>query len=230
MYATSGSGRVMKSPSRGTIRSWPLRPGKYARANISRNRRRAASAGASVDPIPRVRGPPLPEDRLTGWPEIGQAIATRFRARRKAPQAVSLDERARLRRVVTAGRVTSSLTSTSPPRPNGRAFSGEPSERSERPERKRGRRVRCNAMLGGSCDSMVNVPECKADPRWEKHPTVARTACANGVAHGLRRARRLTVEAPVDLPEQRCRAGNPRIQAWKRRRRSKAAPPLCFAT
>ena len=33
--------------------------------------------------------------------------------------------------------------------PNGRAFSGEPSERSERPERRRGRRVRCNAMLGG---------------------------------------------------------------------------------
>jgi hypothetical protein len=32
-------------------------------------------------------------------------------------------------------------------RPNGRAFSGEPSERSERPERMRGRRVRCNAML-----------------------------------------------------------------------------------
>ena len=37
--------------------------------------------------------------------------------------------------------------------PNGWAFSGEPSERSERserPERMRGRRVRCNAMLGGS--------------------------------------------------------------------------------
>jgi len=33
-------------------------------------------------------------------------------------------------------------------RPNERAFSGEPSERSERPERMRGRRVRCNAMLG----------------------------------------------------------------------------------
>jgi hypothetical protein len=33
--------------------------------------------------------------------------------------------------------------------PNGWAFSGEPSERSERPERKRGRRVRCNAMFGG---------------------------------------------------------------------------------
>jgi hypothetical protein len=33
--------------------------------------------------------------------------------------------------------------------PNGRAFSGEPSEQSERPERQRGRRVRCNAMLGG---------------------------------------------------------------------------------
>jgi len=31
---------------------------------------------------------------------------------------------------------------------NSRAFSGEPSERSERPERKRGRQVRCNAMLG----------------------------------------------------------------------------------
>ena len=34
------------------------------------------------------------------------------------------------------------------PSPNGRAFSGEPSEQSERPERRRGRRVRCNAMLG----------------------------------------------------------------------------------
>jgi hypothetical protein len=33
--------------------------------------------------------------------------------------------------------------------PNGRAFSGEPSEQRERPERMRGRRVRCNAMLGG---------------------------------------------------------------------------------
>jgi hypothetical protein len=32
--------------------------------------------------------------------------------------------------------------------PNGRAFCGEPSEQNERPERKRGRRVRCNAMLG----------------------------------------------------------------------------------
>ena len=32
--------------------------------------------------------------------------------------------------------------------PDGWAFSGEPSEQSERPERKRGRRVRCNAMLG----------------------------------------------------------------------------------
>jgi len=34
--------------------------------------------------------------------------------------------------------------------PNGQAFSGEPSERSERPERMRGWRVRCNAMLGGT--------------------------------------------------------------------------------
>lgn len=32
---------------------------------------------------------------------------------------------------------------------NGWAFSGEPSGRSERPERNRGRRVRCNAMFGG---------------------------------------------------------------------------------
>ena len=29
------------------------------------------------------------------------------------------------------------------------AFSGEPSERSERPEQQRGRRVRCNPMLAG---------------------------------------------------------------------------------
>ena len=34
--------------------------------------------------------------------------------------------------------------------PNGWAFSGEPTERSERPERRRGRRVRCNATLGRS--------------------------------------------------------------------------------
>src|SRR5437762_1119023 len=31
-----------------------------------------------------------------------------------------------------------------------RALSGEPSERSERPERKRGRQERCNAMLGAN--------------------------------------------------------------------------------
>jgi hypothetical protein len=43
---------------------------------------------------------------------------------------------------------------------NGRAFSGEPSERSERPERRRGRRVRCNAMLAVTClQSMVAEPE-----------------------------------------------------------------------
>jgi hypothetical protein len=33
--------------------------------------------------------------------------------------------------------------------PNGWALSSEPSERSERPDRKRGRRVRCNAMFDG---------------------------------------------------------------------------------
>jgi hypothetical protein len=43
--------------------------------------------------------------------------------------------------------------------PNGRAFSGEPSEQSERPERMRGRRVRCNAMLCGT-ESVRDVPEC----------------------------------------------------------------------
>ena len=48
MNATSGSGRVMKSPSRGTSRSCPVRPGKYARANISRKRSRAAGAAASA--------------------------------------------------------------------------------------------------------------------------------------------------------------------------------------
>ena len=41
------------------------------------------------------------------------------------------------------------MAHTSFPAPNERAFSGEPSEHSERPERMRGRRVRCNAMLGG---------------------------------------------------------------------------------
>jgi hypothetical protein len=43
--------------------------------------------------------------------------------------------------------------------PNGRAFSGEPSEQSERPERMRGRRVRCNAMLG------VGLPRVAGDNR-----------------------------------------------------------------
>jgi hypothetical protein len=41
--------------------------------------------------------------------------------------------------------------------PNSRAFSGEPSERSERPERKRGRRVRCNAMLGSRVITEPNI-------------------------------------------------------------------------
>ena len=47
----------------------------------------------------------------------------------------------------TAFRTLHSPTSCYRP-PNEQAFSGEPSERSERPERRRGRRVRCNAMLG----------------------------------------------------------------------------------
>ena len=48
------------------------------------------------------------------------------------------------------GRRGSRRGATSSAAANKRAFSGEPSERSERPERKRGRRVRCNAMLGGT--------------------------------------------------------------------------------
>ena len=45
--------------------------------------------------------------------------------------------------------------------PNGRAFSGEPSEQSERPERMRGQRGRCNAMLGGA----PNIPPAARAPR-----------------------------------------------------------------
>jgi hypothetical protein len=42
------------------------------------------------------------------------------------------------------------------PPPNGRAFSGEPSEHSERPERMRRRRVRCNGVLGSSITSAIS--------------------------------------------------------------------------
>jgi hypothetical protein len=48
--------------------------------------------------------------------------------------------------------------------PNGRAFSGEPSERSERPERSEGRRVRCNAMLGGGVTCAISRAE--RSTRW----------------------------------------------------------------
>ena len=46
---------------------------------------------------------------------------------------------------------------------DGRAFRGTPSERSERPERMRDRRVRCDAMLGGmlmppSIQTPTNTP------------------------------------------------------------------------
>jgi hypothetical protein len=51
--------------------------------------------------------------------------------------------------------------------PNGRAFSGEPSERSERPERRRGRRVRCNAMLGGGNFMTAQDPASPRRPRSE---------------------------------------------------------------
>jgi hypothetical protein len=53
------------------------------------------------------------------------------------------------------------------PTHNSRAFSGEPSERSERPERRRGRRVRCNAMLcGGNFMTTETLPRPRG-PRSE---------------------------------------------------------------
>ena len=100
MYATSGSGRVMKSPSRGTIRSCPVRPGKYARANISRKRCRAAGAAASAGCVPGNRRASLPEVRSAGWPESVQAVATSVRAKRTAPQAVNRETVAKVRGVV----------------------------------------------------------------------------------------------------------------------------------
>jgi|SRR5664279_2614551 len=77
MNATSA--RVMKSPSRGTIRSWPVRPGKYARANISRKRRRVARVIASVGAARGTRGASLPIDRLTCGLDAVQVMETRVR-------------------------------------------------------------------------------------------------------------------------------------------------------
>jgi hypothetical protein len=76
MYATSA--RVMKSPSRGTIKSWPVRPGKYARANISRKRCRGGRVVAS-GAARWIRGASLPIDRLTCWLDTVRLIATRVR-------------------------------------------------------------------------------------------------------------------------------------------------------
>src|SRR6266849_3735323 len=44
MKGTSAPGRVRISPSRGTTMIWPLRPGKYARAYISRKAVRSVRA------------------------------------------------------------------------------------------------------------------------------------------------------------------------------------------
>src|SRR5216683_3967052 len=79
MYAAFGSARVMKSPSRGTIRSWPVRPGKYARASISKKRCRVARVVASAGAARWTRGASLPIDRLTCWLDTVQVIATRVR-------------------------------------------------------------------------------------------------------------------------------------------------------
>src|SRR6266702_4837545 len=82
---------------RGTTRSWPVRPGKYAQANISRKLCRAARAAAPAGAVARIRGASLREDRLTCWPETVQAIATRVRARRTAPSAVNFEETTKVR-------------------------------------------------------------------------------------------------------------------------------------
>jgi len=77
MYAMSG--RVMKSPSRSTIRIWPVRPGKYARASISEKCCRVARAVASAGAACWTRGASLPVDRLTSWLDTVQVIATSVR-------------------------------------------------------------------------------------------------------------------------------------------------------
>src|SRR5205085_3539782 len=77
MNATSG--RVMKSPWRGTIRSCPVRPGKYARANISKKRCRVARVVALAGAARWIRGASLPIDRLTCWPDTANVMATRVR-------------------------------------------------------------------------------------------------------------------------------------------------------
>ena len=60
-------------------------PSEHVEEALSRRRRRLGRRHTSV------RGPPPPEDRLTCWPETGQAIATRVRAKRTAPQTVNLE-------------------------------------------------------------------------------------------------------------------------------------------
>jgi hypothetical protein len=77
IYGTSA--RVMKSPSRGTIRSWPVRPGKYARADISKKRCRVAREVASAGAARWIRGASLSIDRLTCWLDTVRVIATRVR-------------------------------------------------------------------------------------------------------------------------------------------------------
>src|SRR5688572_2067367 len=91
MYATSGSGRVMNSPSRGTMRSWPVRPGKYARANISRQRSRVAGAAES-DAGRRIRAECSSEDCSTRSPKVVQATANCVKASKTALQAMSFRE------------------------------------------------------------------------------------------------------------------------------------------
>src|SRR5437764_269773 len=87
----------MKSPSRGTTRSCPVRPGKYARANISRKRCRAARAAAPAGPGARIRDASLTEGRWTCWPEAVQTIMTRLTARSKAKEPVNFDEMTKVR-------------------------------------------------------------------------------------------------------------------------------------
>jgi hypothetical protein len=59
------------------------------------------------------------------------------------------------------------------------AFSGEPSEQSERPERMRGRRVRCNAMFGGDarCSHTIWNTDL-SDRRRSPYPAATASRCA----------------------------------------------------
>ena len=85
-------------------------PSEHLQEALSR-RKGGGSAGAAR----RIRGASLPEDRLTCWPETVQAIATRVRVRRTAPQAANFEEMTKVRRVVMAPPIPSIRTTVPGP-------------------------------------------------------------------------------------------------------------------